>query len=68
MLGHEVSQELNDQSRAFKNKELREELAREETQMIVKVVVIKTMANLQKKRAFNKKFVNLMLGRKSSDE
>ena len=68
MLGHEVSQELKDQSRTFKNKELREELAREETQMIVKVVVIKTMANLQKKRAFNKKFVNLMLGRKSSDE
>ena len=40
MINHEISQELRDQSSMFKNKDLREELAREETQMIIKVVVV----------------------------
>lgn len=68
MIDHEVSQELRDQSARFKNKELREELAREETQMIIKVVVVKTMSNLQRKRAFSDKFINAMFGRDVSDE
>lgn len=68
MIEHEVSQELRDQSSRFKNKELREELAREETQMIIKVIVVKTMSNLQRKRAFRNKFINSMFGRDVSNE
>lgn len=68
MIDHEVAQELRDQSSRFKNKELREELAREETQMIIKVVVVKTMSNLQRKRAFSDKFINSMFGRDVSNE
>ena len=40
MIEHEITQELRDQSSMFKSKELREELAREETQMLVNVVVV----------------------------
>ena len=68
MIEHEVSQELKDQTHKFTNKELREELAREETQMIIKVIIVKTMSNLQRKRAFSHKFINSMLGRKVLDE
>lgn len=68
MIEHEVSQELREQSTRFKNKELREELAREETQMIIKVIVVKTMSNLQRKRAFRNKFINSMFGRDVSNE
>ena len=68
MIEHEVSQELKDQTHKFTNKELREELAREETKMIMKVVVVKTMSNLQRKRAFSHKFIRTMLGRDISDE
>jgi len=68
MINHEVSQELRDQSSMFKNKDLREELAREETQMIIKVVVVKTMSNLQKKRAFSHQFITSMFGRDISNE
>lgn len=68
MIEHEVSQELRDQSSLFKNKELREELAREETQMIIKVIVVKTMSNLQKKRAFSHQFITSMFGRDVSNE
>ena len=68
MIEHEVSQELRDQSSMFKNKDLREELAREETQMIIKVIVVKTMSNLQKKRAFSHQFITSMFGRDISNE
>jgi hypothetical protein len=68
MINHEISQELRDQSSMFKNKDLREELAREETQMIIKVVVVKTMSNLQKKRAFSHQFITSMFGRDISNE
>lgn len=68
MIEHEVSQELRDQSSLFKSKELREELAREETQMIIKVIVVKTMSNLQKKRAFSHQFITSMFGRDVSNE
>ena len=68
MIEHEVSQELRDQSSMFKNKDLREELAREATQMIIKVVVVKTMSNLQKKRAFSHQFITSMFGRDISNE
>ena len=68
MIEHEITQELRDQSSLFKSKELREELAREETQMIVKVVVVKTMSNLQRKRAFNHQFITSMFGRDISNE
>lgn len=68
MINHEISQELRDQSSMFKNKDLREELAREATQMIIKVVVVKTMSNLQKKRAFSHQFITSMFGRDISNE
>jgi hypothetical protein len=68
MVVHEITQELRDQSSLFKSKELREELAREETQMIVNVVVVKTMSNLQKKRAFNHQFITSMFGGNMSNE
>lgn len=68
MVVHEITQELRDQSSLFKSKELREELAREETQMIVNVVVVKTMSNLQKKRAFSRQFITSMFGENKSNE
>ena len=68
MIEHEITQELRDQSSMFKNKDLREELAREETQMIIKVIVVKTMSNLQKKRAFSHQFITSMFGRDISNE
>ena len=68
MIVHEITQELRDQSSLFKSKELREELAREETQMIVNVVVVKTMSNLQKKPAFSQQFITSMFGGNKSNE
>jgi len=63
MVIEEVKNEINDQSRVFKSPELKEELQRVETQAIIKVIVIKTMNNLQKKRAFNKKFISEIFGK-----
>lgn len=63
MVIEEVKNEINDQSRVFKSPELKEELQRVETQAIIKVIVIKTMNNLQKKRAFNKKFISDIFGK-----
>ena len=68
MVVHEITQELRDQSSLFKSKELREELAREETQMLVNVVVVKTMSNLQRKRAFSRQFITSMFGENKSNE
>ena len=68
MIEHEITQELRDQSSLFKSKELREELAREETQMLVNVVVVKTMSNLQRKRAFSRQFITSMFGENKSNE
>lgn len=67
MVIEEIQSEINDQSRVFKSPELREELQRAETQAIIKVIVIKTMNNLQKKRAFSKKFTEDIFGKTRLD-
>ena len=68
MIEDEIASEIQEQSNKFKDPALREELKREESKALVKVIVIKTMVNLQKKRAFNGKFINSMFGRVLVDE
>ncbi len=68
MIEDEIVSEIQEQSNKFKDPALREELKREESKALVKVIVIKTMVNLQKKRAFNGKFINSMFGRVLVDE
>ena len=68
MIEDEIVSEIQEQSNKFKDPALREELKREESKALVKVIVIKTMVNLQKKRAFNGKFNNSMFGRVLVDE
>ena len=68
MIEDEIVSEIQTQSNKFKDPSLREELKREESKALIKVIVIKTMVNLQKKRAFNGKFINSMFGRVLVDE
>ena len=68
MIEDEIVSEIQEQSNKFKDPALREELKREESKALIKVIVIKTMVNLQKKRAFNGKFINSMFGRVLVDE
>ena len=68
MIEDEIVSEIQEQSNKFKDPSLREELKREESKALIKVIVIKTMVNLQKKRAFNGKFINSMFGRVLVDE
>lgn len=68
MLEHEIFSELKEQSKKFKSEELKEELRRSETKALIKVVVIKTLVNLQKKKAFKVKFINSIFGRELLEE
>tara|TARA_B100001059_G_C17768695_1_gene547115 strand:+ start:917 stop:1171 length:255 start_codon:yes stop_codon:yes gene_type:complete len=68
MIEDEIVSEIQTQSNKFKDPSLREELKRPESKALIKVIVIKTMVNLQKKRAFNGKFINSMFGRELVDE
>ncbi len=68
MIEDEIVSEIQTQSNKFKDTSLREELKRPESKALIKVIVIKTMVNLQKKRAFNGKFINSMFGRELVDE
>lgn len=63
MIEDEILEEIKKQSDMFKNKELREELKRDESKQLVKVIVLKTMTNLQRKRAFTPMFINKIFGR-----
>ena len=62
MIEDEVTSEIQEQANNFTSPELRKEMQREQTRAIIKVIVIKTLLNLQKKRAFTPKFVNSMFG------
>ena len=62
MIEDEVTSEIQEQANNFTSPELRKEMQREETRALIKVIVIKTLLNLQKKRAFTPKFVNSMFG------
>jgi hypothetical protein len=64
MIEDEIYADLIKQTSKFKSPELRNELQREHTRPLLKIIVIKTMVNLQSKRAFNPKFINIMFGRK----
>jgi hypothetical protein len=68
MIEDEIVSEIQTQSNKFKDPSLREELKRAESKALIKVIVIKTMVNLQKKRAFNGKFINSMFGRELVNE
>lgn len=68
MIEDEIVSEIQIQSNKFKDPSLREELKRAESKALIKVIVIKTMVNLQKKRAFNGKFINSMFGRELVNE
>ena len=67
MLEHEVMSDLKDDANVFKTKELTDFLRQENTTGLVKVVIVKTMANLQKKRAFKKTFLNSVFGVKNDE-
>jgi hypothetical protein len=64
MIEDEVYSELIKQTNKFKSPELRNELQRDHTRPLLKIIVIKTMVNLQSKRAFKAEFINNMFGRK----
>lgn len=66
MIEDEVWEELQSQSNKFTSPELRKELEREATRVLVKVIVVKTMFNLQKKRAYTQDFINIMFGKNLS--
>ena len=68
MIEDEIISEIQIKSNKFKDPSLREELKRAESKALIKVIVIKTMVNLQKKRAFNGKFINSMFGREMIEE
>ena len=68
MIEDEIVSEIQTQSNKIKDPSLREELKRAESKALIKVIVIKTMVNLQKKRAFNGKFINSMFGRELVNE
>lgn len=64
MIEEEVFTEMQTQSNQFTSPELRKELQKETTRALVKVIVVKTMVNLQKKRAYTPQFINSMFGKK----
>ena len=64
MIEEEVFTEIQTQSNQFTSPELRKELQKETTRALVKVIVVKTMVNLQKKRAYTPQFINSMFGKK----
>jgi len=64
MIEDEIFAEIQSQSNNFTSPELRKELQKESTRALVKVIVVKTMVNLQKKRAYTPEFINSMFGKK----
>ena len=64
MIEDEETSEIQAQAHKFTSPELRKEMQREQTRAIIKVIVIKTLVNLQKKRAFTPEFINSMFGKK----
>jgi len=64
MIENEVTSEIKTQAHKFTSPELRNELQREVTKALIKIIVIKTMVNLQKKRAYRPEFINSMFGKK----
>lgn len=56
MLEHEVMGDLKDDANSFEDKFLMKQLVKKETSALVRVVIVKTIANLQKKYAFEKSF------------
>ena len=64
MIENEVTSEIKTQAHKFTSTELRNELQREVTKALIKIIVIKTMVNLQKKRAYRPEFINSMFGKK----
>ena len=64
MIENEIFEEIQAQSKNFTSPELRNELQKESTRALVKVIVVKTMVNLQKKRAYTPEFINIMFGKK----
>lgn len=64
MIEDEIFAEIQTQSNQFTSPELRKELQKETTRALVKVIVVKTMVNLQKKRAYTPQFINSMFGKK----
>ena len=64
MIEDEIFAEIQSQSNKFTSPELRKELQREATRALVKVIIVKTMVNLQKKRAYTPEFINSMFGKK----
>ena len=63
MIEDEVTSEIQAQAHKFTSPELRKEMQREQTRALLKVIVIKTLVNLQKKRAFTPEFINSMFGK-----
>jgi hypothetical protein len=68
MLAHEVLADLKDDANNFRTPELNNFLRNEETYPFIQVVVVKTLSNLQKKRAFNKSFLKFVFGRNKDDK
>ena len=64
MIEDEVTSEIQEQANNFTSPELRKEMQREETRALIKVIIIKTLVNLQKKRAYRPEFINSMFGKK----
>lgn len=64
MIEDEIFAEIQTQSNQFTSPELRKELQKETTRALIKVIVVKTMVNLQKKRAYSPQFINSMFGKK----
>jgi hypothetical protein len=64
MIEDEVTSEIQAQAHKFTSPELKKELQREQTKALIKIIVIKTMVNLQKKRAYRPEFINSMFGKK----
>lgn len=64
MIEDEIFAEIQAQSNQLTSPELRKELQKETTRALIKVIVVKTMVNLQKKRAYSPQFINSMFGKK----
>lgn len=64
MIEEEIFAEIQAQSNQLTSPELRKELQKETTRALIKVIVVKTMVNLQKKRAYSPQFINSMFGKK----
>lgn len=64
MIEDEIFADIQKQSNQLTSPELRKELQKETTRALIKVIVVKTMVNLQKKRAYSPQFINSMFGKK----